>query len=158
MPYRNIFKKLLFCTDFNSDAMSAFHYALNIAEGNPGSELILFHVIPEPDAQFWKSYIYEVDNVDLKAKQDIDRKIAEVYIPIIPEGIKWSTRYLIGNIGEEILKAAKNDDVDLIIIGRGAGSNIINRMLGNYTEKIIRKAKCPVLVVPENAEREVKEE
>ena len=158
MPYRNIFKKLLFCTDFNSDAMSAFHYALNIAEGNPGSELILFHVIPEPDAQFWKSYIYEVDNVDLKAKKDIDRKIAEVYIPIIPEGIKWSTRYLIGNIGEEILKAAKKDDVDLIIIGRGAGSNIINRMLGNYTEKIIRKAKCPVLVVPENAEREVKEE
>ena len=41
----------------------------------------MFHVIPEPDAQFWKSYIYEVDDVDNKAKQDIDRKIAEIIFP-----------------------------------------------------------------------------
>ncbi len=152
MPYRNIFSKILFCTDFNTDAMKAFHYTLNIAAGNPGSEIIMFHVIPEPDAQFWKSYIYEVDDVDIKAKQDIDRKIEKDYVPLIPEGIKWNTGYVIGNVGEEILKEAKKEKVDLIIIGRGAGKNIINRMLGNYTEKLIRKALCPVLVVPETAE------
>ncbi len=152
MPYRNIFSKILFCTDFNTDAMKAFHYTLNIAAGNTGCEIIMFHVIPEPDAQFWKSYIYEVDDVDIKAKHDIDRKIKEDYVPLLPDGIKWSTRYVIGNVGEEILKEAKNEKVDLIIIGRGAGKNIINRMLGNYTEKLIRKAVCPVLVVPETAE------
>ena len=152
MPYRNIFKKILFCTDFNTDAMKAFHYTLNIAEGNTGSEIIMFHVIPEPDAQFWKSYIYEVEDVDDKAKQDIDRKIAADYIPLIPEGVSWSTRYVIGNVGEEILKEAKKENVDIIIIGRGSGKNVINRMLGNYTEKLIRKAKRPVLVIPETAE------
>ena len=151
MPYKNIFTKILFCTDFNTDAMKAFHYTLNIAVGNPGSEIIMFHVIPEPDAQFWKSYIYEVDDVDVKAQHDIDKKIEEDYVPLIPEGIKWDTRYVIGNVGEEILEEAKKEKVDLIIIGRGAGKNIINRMLGNYTEKLIRKAKCPVLVVPETA-------
>ncbi len=155
MLYRNIFKKILFCTDFNSDAMTAFHYTLNIAEGNKGSEIIMFHVIPEPDAQFWKSYIYEVDNVDNKAKQDIDRKIAETYLPSIPEEIKWSSRCVIGNVGEQILDGAKKEDIDLIIIGRGAGSNIINRMLGNFTEKIIRKSDCPVLVVPDQPENMV---
>jgi nucleotide-binding universal stress UspA family protein len=149
MPYRNIFRKILFCTDFNTDAMTAFYYALNIAEGNEESEIIIFHAVPEPDAQFWKSYIYEVEDVDLKAKRDIDRKIAEVYLPAIPGGVKWSSRFSVGNVGEEILAEARKDEMDLIVIGRGAGSNMIDRMLGNYTEKIIRRAHCPVLVVPD---------
>lgn len=149
MPHRNIFKKILFCTDFNSDAMTAFHYALNIADGNAGSEIIIFHAIPEPDAQFWKSYIYEVEDVDSKAKADIDKKIADIYLPKIPDGIGWSSFFAVGNVGEEILKQAADLPADLIVIGRGAGSNMVNRLLGNFTEKVIRKAQCPVLVVPD---------
>ena len=152
MPHRNIFKRILFCTDFNTDAMTAFHYALNIASGNEGSEIIIFHAIPEPDAQFWKTYIYEVDNVDEKAKADIDKKISELYLPAIPEGVGWSSVFAVGNIGEEILKRAEEAEADLIVIGRGAGANMVNRLLGNFTEKITRKAHCPVLVVPDEAE------
>lgn len=132
--------------------MQAFRYALNIAGGNEDSEIIIFHAIPEPDAQFWKSYIYEVDDVDSKAKADIDRKIEEVYIPVIPEGIKWSSKFSIGNVGDEIVRQSKTSDADLIVIGRGAGANMVNRLLGNFTEKVIRKAHCPVLVVPEEPE------
>jgi len=149
MAHKDIFRKILFCTDFNSDAMAAFHYALNIAEGNRGSEIVIFHAVPEPEAQFWKTYIYEVDDVDTKAIHDIDRKVAELYRPAIPEDMNWSSRFAVGNVGEEILKAAREESADLIVIGRGAGSNMINRMLGNYTEKVIRKSRCPVLVVPE---------
>lgn len=149
MPHRDLFKKILFCTDFNTDAMAAFRYALNIAEGNTDSEIVIYHAIPEPDAQFWKSYIYEVEDVDAKAKQDIDRKIAQVYLPAIPGGVRWSSEFSIGNVGEEILAEAEKKKADLIVIGRGAGPNVINRLLGNVTEKIVRKARCPVLVVPE---------
>ena len=154
MPHRNIFRKILFCTDFNTDAMTAFHYALNIASGNEGSEIIIFHAIPEPDAQFWKSYIYEVENVDEKAKSDIDKKIAEVYLPSIPDKIGWSSKFAVGNVGDEILKESVEEQTDLIVIGRGAGTNMVNRLLGNFTEKVIRKAHCPVLVVPDEAESE----
>ena len=153
MPHRNIFQKILFCTDFNTDAMAAFHYALNIADGNDNSEIVIFHAIPEPDAQFWKSYIYEVDNVDEKARNDIDRKIEELYLPLLPEDIKWSSEFAVGNVGEEILKRAAELNADLIVIGRGAGSNMVNRLLGNFTEKVIRKADCPVLVVPDEKEQ-----
>ncbi|MBI9101879.1 MAG: universal stress protein [Spirochaetales bacterium] len=152
MPYRNIFRKIIFCTDFNSDAMTAFHYALNIAAGNENTELMILHVIPEPDAQFWKSYIYEVEDVDAKAQHDIDEKIAKIYKPLIPDGISCTSRFLIGNVGEEILKTAHEERADLLVIGRGAGANFINRMLGNFTEKVVRKADCPVLVVPDEAE------
>ena len=152
MPHRNIFRKILFCTDFNTDAMTAYHYALNIADANEGSEIIIFHAIPEPDAQFWKSYIYEVEDVDAKAKHDIDQKIREIYLPVLPENVKWRSCFAVGNVGEEILRIAGEEDTDLIVIGRGAGVNMINRMLGNFTEKVVRKAHCPVLVVPDESE------
>ena len=150
MPYKNMFKKILFCTDFNIDAMKAFHYALNIAEGNQGSEIIVLHVIPEPDAQFWKSYIYEVDDVDNKAMHDIDSKISEEYLKIIPDSIPYSFRTVIGNVGEQILKLSQDETANIIIIGRGRSSNVINRLLGDFTKKLIHKATCPVLVVPED--------
>ncbi len=129
--------------------MKAFYYALNIAEGNPGSELIIYHVIPEPDAQFWRTYIYEVDDVDRKARTDIDKVIEESYLTKIPEGITHSVRMAIGNVGEEILEISKNEDIDLIVIGRGGGMNMINRLLGDFVKKLIHKADCPVLVIPE---------
>lgn len=149
MPHKNLFKKILFCTDFNSDALNAFYYALNVAEGNPGSELIIYHVIPEPEAQFWKSYIYEVDDVDEKARQDIDKAIQENYLDKLPEGLSCSVRTTIGNVGGEILEFSKKEGVNLIVIGRGAGSNMINRLLGDFIKKLIHKSHCPVLVIPE---------
>lgn len=149
MPHKNLFQKILFCTDFNTDALAAFYYALNIAEGNKGSELIIYHVIPEPEAQFWKSYIYEVDDVDTKAQKDIDAYINETYLQKIPEGIRCSVRTAIGNVGEEILDISRKEDIDLIVIGRGGGANMINRLLGDFIKKLIHKASCPVLVIPE---------
>ncbi|MDC7232692.1 MAG: universal stress protein [Spirochaetales bacterium] len=149
MPHRNLFKKILFCTDFNSDALQAFYYALNVAQGNEGSELIIYHVIPEPEAQFWNSYIYEVDDVDKKAEQDIAKVIDETYLQRIPEGISCSVRTAMGNVGEEILEISRSEDIDLIVIGRGAGANMINRLLGDFVKKLIHKASCPVLVIPE---------
>ena len=63
------FQKILFCTDFSENADYAFDFAVDAAVRRPGCTLYLLHVIPETDAQFWKTYLYEVENVDQKAKQ-----------------------------------------------------------------------------------------
>ena len=78
------YQRILFCTDFSENAGFAFDYAVDAAVRRPGSTLYLFHVVPEPDAQFWKTYIYEVEGVDEKAKHDIDAKVAEQYLPRVP--------------------------------------------------------------------------
>ena len=36
---------------------AAFDFALEAASHNPGATLYLLHVIPEPEVQFWKTYI-----------------------------------------------------------------------------------------------------
>lgn len=142
------YQRILFCTDFSENADMAFTYALDAAVRRPGSMLYLLHVIPEPDAQFWKTYIYEVEGVDEKAKQDIDQKIAEVYLPRIPETVQFKVVMTIGRDYVQILEFAQQENVDLIVVGRHGRSALENVLFGNVAEKVVRKAPCPVLVVP----------
>jgi nucleotide-binding universal stress UspA family protein len=142
------FGKILFCTDFSQNADAVFSHALGLALLSPGAELVIFHVIPEPDAGFWKTYIYEVEGVDQKAKKDIDGKLHEAYFRHIPEGVKYTVKIVIGEVEEKILEYAKENGVDCIVIGRQGRSSFKTILFGNVTEKITRKALCPVFVVP----------
>lgn len=144
----NPFKRILFCTDFSENADFAFDFAVDSATRRPGCVLYLLHVIPEPDAQFWKTYLYEVDDVDGKAKRDIDAQIAETYRPRVPEGVDFQVEIRIGKDAATILEFAKEKDIDLIVIGRQGRSSIETVLFGNVTEKVVRKANCAVVVIP----------
>ena len=143
-PYRRI----LFCTDFSENADHAFTYALDAALRRPGCALFLLHVVPEPDAQFWKTYLYEVEGVDDKAKRDIDARVAETYRPRIPEGVDFRVEMRVGRDYQMILAFAAEVHADLIVMGRHGHSALESVLFGNVTEKVVRKASCPVLVVP----------
>jgi nucleotide-binding universal stress UspA family protein len=143
-------QRILFCTDFSPSAEAAFDYALDAARRRPGAQLHLLHVIPETDAQFWKSYIYEVDKVDLHAKQDIHVKIKTAYLSRVPPGMTVTVDLRLGQVASKILEVAREQQADLIIIGRAGnrGGVLRQALLGQVAEKIVRQADCPVLVVP----------
>lgn len=143
-PYRRI----LFCTDFSPNADHAFDYALDAALRRPGCTLFLLHVVPEPDAQFWKTYLYEVEGVDEKAKHDIDARVAETYLPRVPESVDFRVEMCVGRDYQKILSFAAEHSADLIVMGRHGHSALESVLFGNVTEKVVRKAACPVLVVP----------
>jgi nucleotide-binding universal stress UspA family protein len=107
-----------------------------------------FLSIPEPDAQFWKGYIYEVGDMDAKAREDIDRTIDADYRPYVPEGVTFEVEMRIGDAARVILDFAALDNSDLIVIGRQGRGAITQWLLGNVTGKVVRRAGCPVLVVP----------
>ena len=142
------YRKILFCTDFSENADFAFDFAIDAAIRNVGSTLCLLHVIPEPDAQFWKGYIYEVGDMDAKARADIDCKIDTAYRPRVPAGVNFQVEMRIGEAARMILDFAAQDNFDLIILGRQGRGAITQWLLGNVTGKVSRKAACPVLIVP----------
>jgi len=143
-PYQTI----LFCTDFSENADFAFDFALDAAIRRPGCTLYLLHVIPETDAQFWKTYIYEVEDVDQKAKADIDRKIEESYRPRVPPGVHFQFEVRVGKDYKEILAFAEEKNADLIVLGRQGHSSFEKALFGRVTEKIARHARSAVLIVP----------
>jgi nucleotide-binding universal stress UspA family protein len=144
------FKTILFCTDFSESADAAFEFALDAAVRRPGSTLYLLHVIHEPDAQFWKSYIAEVDNINADAKKAIDEKIAATYLPRVPQGVQMKLEFRIGPDAATILDFAKSAKADVIVMGRQGHSRMGKTLFGSVAEKIVRKAECAVLVVPLN--------
>jgi nucleotide-binding universal stress UspA family protein len=142
------FKRILFCTDFSESADAAFEFALDAVVRRPGSALYLLHVIHEPDAQFWKSYIAEVDNIDDDAKKAIDEKVAAAYLARVPDGLDVKVEFRIGPDAATILDFAQATQIDLIILGRHGHSSVGKALFGSVAEKIVRKAECAVLVVP----------
>lgn len=142
------YRKILFCTDFSANADFAFDFAVDAAIRNTGCTLCLLHVIPAPDAQFWKGYIYEVGDMDAKARADIDQTIDARYRPRVPAGVTFEVEMRIGDAARMILDFAELQGVDLIILGRQGRGAITQWLLGNVTGKVARKASCPVLVVP----------
>ena len=144
------FKRILFCTDFSESADAAFEFALDATVRRPGSTLTLLHVIHEPDAQFWKSYIAEVDNIDAEAKKAIDAKVAASYLSRVPKGLEVKVEFRIGPDAATILEFARATQIDVIILGRHGHSSVGKALFGSVAEKIVRKAECAVLVVPLN--------
>jgi nucleotide-binding universal stress UspA family protein len=154
---RTTFRRILFCTDFSENADLAFDFALDAASRRPNSELHLLHVIPEAQAQFWKTYIYEVDDVDGKAKRDVDERIA-AYQSRVPENLTLEVAIRIGNDHQEILAFARENKIDLIVMGRQGRGSLQKALFGNVTEKVVRKADCAVLVVPLSRSKQVSDD
>ena len=112
------YRRILFCTDFSDNAKFAFDFAIDAAIRNVGCTLTLLHVIPEPDAQFWKTYINDVEGVNHKARRDIDAKIQKAYAARMPLDVRLDAAILIGADADEILKYAAKIQADLLVIGR----------------------------------------
>jgi nucleotide-binding universal stress UspA family protein len=143
--------RILCCTDFSANALDAFDAAVEAASRRPGSQLHLLHVLPEPEVQFWRSYIYQADfNIDEQARKDIEERIAAEYRPRIPAWLKFIFEYRIGRDYEQILSYASEIDADFMVIGRQGSSSKTLRsfFFGNVAERVVSRANCPVLVVP----------
>jgi nucleotide-binding universal stress UspA family protein len=142
------FKRILFCSDFSESADAAFEFALDAAIRRPDSTLYLLHVIHEPDAQYWKTELAEVENINAEARKAIDAKVAASYLSRVPKGMDVKTVFRIGPDAATILEFAKAEQVDVIILGRHGHSSMGKALFGSVAEKIVRKAECAVLVVP----------
>lgn len=55
-----------------------------------------------------------------------------------------------GSPGHEIIEAAQELNVDLIILSTHGRTGLERFILGSTAEKVVRRAGCPVLIVREN--------
>lgn len=142
------YRRILFCTDFSENADHAFRYALDATKRRPGCTLYLLHILPEPEAQYWKTYLYEIPGIDEKAKRDIDAKIDTDYRPLVPAEIDFRVEMRIGKDYIQILEFADEANCDLIVLGRHGHTAFRKMLFGNVTEKVARHSRCPVLIIP----------
>jgi universal stress protein A len=139
-------KSILVPIDFSKPSKKALLYAVPLAE-QFGAKITLLHVV-EPLATADLVYFpvpMEYDRVikAMKVKLDLLAKDAE----IDPNLVRTLIRY--GSPFREITDAAKGLKVDLIIISTHGYGGLKHALLGSTTERVVRHAACPVLVVRE---------
>jgi universal stress protein A len=138
-------KRILVPVDFSKCSAKAMEYAVPFAH-QFGSELILLHVIPPTvmlqTSEFATQGIHESMEA---AKESLERLGKSI-------GDKISSRSLvrIGSPHVEIIDAAKELDIDLIILSTHGRTGLAHILLGATAEKVVRRAGCPVLVVREH--------
>jgi len=142
-----MFERILYPTDFSDVSMKAVNYVKQLKDAG-AKEVTVLHVIDErmlvvPDV---------FSGIDFMAIENELRRIADEECNKIVEqfrerGLKAKFSVEKGIPFREILKVAQKEDVSLIVIGSHGKSNIEEMLLGSVSEKVIRKAVRPVLVI-----------
>jgi nucleotide-binding universal stress UspA family protein len=140
-------KKILVPCDFSTQSRNAFHTALSFAAAVSG-EVHLLHVIEIPVLQdpllmpipaFEEGLFGELND---KAKEQYAKMVVDV-----PAEQVVITKVSYGVTSSMILDYARENHIDLIIMGTRGSSGIREMLVGSNTEKIVRQSPVPVLAL-----------
>ncbi len=137
-------KQILVPTDFSESSEAAVRYAKAFAE-TFGASLHLLHVIESPVVYGWEVYNPALvrDNVEKLAREQLGKVLTDA--EIARYHVQLAT--LAGSPFVEIIRYAREKDIDLIVMGTHGHSGLVHVLLGSVSEKVVRKAPCPVLTV-----------
>jgi universal stress protein A len=141
-------KKMLAPTDFSPPSRKAFHYALRFAE-EFGSELILLHIL-EPATSPALAGVPAASAFSEKEMATAEKNLRNLVDSAQAAGMTGARSTVrTGVATHEIVEAAKDLDVDLIVIATHGYTGWKHFAIGSTAERVARAAPCPVLVVRE---------
>ena len=149
-------KKILFPTDFSEAAENAFIYALRVAD-KTDAEIVTFHSYRQPDLSRSRlpvtiSEVY--DSINLEEFENYKDNVPRLQEIAEEQGltkIKVSHVLEDGDTIPSILKFAKKENPDLIIMGTTGASGLKEVFVGSVAGEIMENAPCPVLAIPTEA-------
>jgi nucleotide-binding universal stress UspA family protein len=139
-----LYERILVPVDSSENSKAALKEAIKIAKLT-GGKITLIHVYLS-----WSPAL--IDNMEAwraalknSAKTILDKaqNIAEA------EGFKVETLLVDGNAVQEIVNTANSGHFDLIVMGARGVSKITEILLGSVSSGVLKKAKCPVLIIKE---------
>ena len=126
--------------DFTPTSQKALEYALHVGK-HVDTEIKLLHLAPD-----------KAKGMAMKAKMEEVVKTIQ-----LPKGVEVTSLVKVGNIFTDIGKIAKEERVQLIIMGTH-GKRGMQRLFGSFAMKVIISADCPFLIVQKGTKlNEIKE-
>ncbi|CAJ1823712.1 universal stress protein [Aeromonas veronii] len=137
-------KTLLCPVDFSQMSRAVLDYAVFMAQSHQ-AQLKLIHVVDQLHG--FDSYkilhmtaIEITHEMERQARTQLKELVASLPIPAT-----FDIRF--GRAADEIVIQAKEDEVELIVMGSHGRSGISHLLVGSVAESVVRHAPCPVLVV-----------
>ena len=145
-----LFKKILVAVDGSDHAIHALNYAVDSAD-KWGAELVILTVVPPISpfiysGEFDPLLIPELEDNIRKSHQKILRESAELVNNKHLE-IKVETRLEEGRPSKIIVETAKEENVDLIVLGSRGLGGITGSLLGSTSQSVVHECTKPILIV-----------
>jgi nucleotide-binding universal stress UspA family protein len=154
-------EKILVPLDYSENSQRALQWGASLAE-KYGGKLLLLHVIPKaaeevfpecgsfgspassfsevktPDTQSFRQplIIDLVDTADTELHDFAEKNLKDI-APV-------QVMVAVGTPAEEILRVARDEKVDLIVMGTHGRTGVRHLLLGSVAEAVTRHAPCPV--------------
>ncbi|HNV02843.1 MAG TPA: universal stress protein [Vicinamibacterales bacterium] len=142
------FKRIVCPVDFSPASQHAVSEAVAIAKVFQ-AEILLVHVLPVlPAAPSDPNFVFQVPEYERALRADAERQLARLAAGVADEGIAARTAVGHGDAGSEIVRLAKEDVADLIVIATHGMTGWRHVMFGSVAEKVVRLAGRPVLTIP----------
>jgi nucleotide-binding universal stress UspA family protein len=139
-------KRILAPVDFSPASNNAVTYARRVGELTK-ADLIFVNVV-EPDGSLGLEALPPVCIEELKA--NAEETLRGLVQAARESGITVATSMIRSGLpAHEIVEAAKEFDVDLIVIATHGYTGWKHFCIGSTAERVVRAAPCPVLVVRE---------
>ncbi|SDC96139.1 universal stress protein [Paraburkholderia lycopersici] len=146
-----MYSRILVALDGSETAAAALDAAIRLAHGT-GAELLPLYVIDIP------AIAYEVPGFDPSIARDAyveESRIvcADAQTRMTSEGVKGTPRSAEVELGGEdvaqcIERIAADWRADLIVMGTHGRRGVRRLVLGSVAERVLRSARCPVLLIP----------
>lgn len=140
--------RILVPIDFSDNSTVALEYATALADLT-GGRLFLLHVLQSPMGAGWAAEVYVQPPAEFfeQIERDSRDQLSRILTDAQKKQYHAEIACVTGSPFLEILQYAKQQAIDLIVMGthgRGAVSHIL---MGSVAERVVRKAPCAVLTI-----------
>jgi nucleotide-binding universal stress UspA family protein len=148
---KKMYKKILLPTDGSDNAARAFKHAMWIADVSGADILVLYVVelfypsLPSMPS-FRESLYHELRTEGKRIVEEFKKNLEEIKGEGMYKNLNLTTQIKEGKPYDVIIKTIVNG-VDLVVMGASGRHGLDRFMLGSVTERVVREATCPVLVV-----------
>jgi universal stress protein A len=139
-------RKLLFPTDFSHTGDAALALATTLARER-GATLLIVHV-EEPPAAYGGGEMYY--GMPDPVTEDLRTMLKEVVPP--DATVPYEHRLITGDPASAITRLAKEESVELIVMGTHGRTGLMRLLMGSVAEAVVRRAPCPVLTLRQPGE------
>lgn len=140
-----MFTRIVVAYDDSAGAQRALEIAAGLASQN-SAETELLLVAVEAPLPHYGATVGEVEAArefeETRCRRWVEA--AEAYAE--GQGVTASTQLRAGHPAQEVLRAARAWNSDLVVLGHSGHSGVWGRFLGSTAEKVSRHAHCSVLI------------
>ena len=127
-------------TDFSVGTANALDYAFSIAQEN-NSRITFLHVVNDIAMDVSKKYRESIIN-------GVETKLANMVPREAWDWCEIRTRVEVGHPYQLIIRTLEQEKPDLLVMNIHGKGMLDRALLGSTAERIVRSAKCPVMLIP----------